>query len=172
VNTPYAQTFNFAPIAELVPISLDQANDLLVLWDHKMGMCNRGNGYARCYGLLHNGVPVACTITSTLIRETVAGLPMLDRSNAIELSRLCAIRPGLCRVMLRMWREFVSPTLGYPYAISYQDADAHTGNTYRFDGWKRAGYSHSGTDSRSGRKGRDKWIWVWPELPIIELVTQ
>lgn len=158
-------TTNFAPIAALVPITLDQANELLIAWEHKMGPLNRGNGYWRCYALLHNELPVAVATTSTLIRETVATLPMLNRNNAIELSRLCAIRPGLCRVMLRMWREFVFPTLKFPYAISYQDADAHTGNTYRFDGWKRAGYSHSGTDSRSGRKGRDKWVWVWPELP-------
>ena len=49
----------------------------------------------------------------------------------------------------------------YTHAISYQDADLHNGDTYRFDGWKREGYSSSGNDSRSGRKGRNKWIWVW-----------
>lgn len=157
---------NFAPIASLVPISLNQANELLIAWEHKMGPINRGNGYNRCYALLHNGAPVAVATTSTLIRENVAGMSMLTRANCVELSRLCAERPALCRVMLRMWREFVFPALGYRYAVSYQDADLHTGNTYRFDGWKRAGYSHSGTDHRSGRKGRDKWIWVWPELPV------
>jgi hypothetical protein len=24
------------------------------------------------------------------------------------------------------------------------------------------GYSHSGNDSRTGRRGRDEYIWVWP----------
>lgn len=161
----FAATATFAPIAELAPIDLDQANDLLVTWGHKMGPVIRGNGYARCHALYHNQYPVALATTSTLIRETVATLPDLNRTNTCELSRLCAIRPGLCRVMLRMWREFIFPTLGFQYAVSYQDADLHSGNTYRFDGWKRAGYSHSGTDQRSGRKGRDKWIWIWPELP-------
>lgn len=156
---------NFAPIAALVPLSLNQANELLIAWEHKMGALNRGNGYARCHALLHDGEPVALATTSTLIREAVAGVPGLDRSNAIELSRLCACRPNLNRVMLRLWREFVFPTLGFRYAVSYQDADLHTGNTYRFDGWKRAAYSHSGTDQRSGRVGRDKWVWIWPELP-------
>jgi len=55
----------------------------------------------------------------------------------------------------------VFPALGYPFAISYQDADLHNGNTYRFDGWKRIGRSKSGVDTRSGRKGRDKIIWLW-----------
>jgi hypothetical protein len=44
-----------------------------------------------------------------------------------------------------------------------QDAAQHRGNLYRFDGWRRAGYSRAGgTDRRSGRPGRHKWIWVWP----------
>lgn len=159
---------NFAPIASLVPISLNQANDLLIGWEHKMGQLRRGNGYSRCCALLHNGEPVALATASTLICEVVAGCPDLTRSNTVELSRLCAARPGLCRVMLRMWREFVFPALGFAYAVSYQDADLHTGNTYRFDGWKRVAYSHSGTDRRSGRMGRNKWIWVWPELPKVE----
>lgn len=89
------------------------------------------------------------------------GLHHLTRENTCELSRLCAERPHLCRVALRLWREFVFPQLGYRYVISYQDADMHSGNTYRFDGWKRAGFSSSGTDTRSGRRGRRKWIWVW-----------
>lgn len=111
---------------------------------------------------MHNGQIVAVATSSSLIRECVGGgLKHLTRQNTIELSRLCAARSGLCRVMIRLWREFVFPQLGYEYAISYQDADLHTGNTYRFDGWKREARSRSGTDSRSGRKGRDKWIWVW-----------
>ena len=120
-----------------------------------------GTQGARCHALYHEAVPVAVTMASNLIMPGVTGCPELTRKNTIELSRLCASRPGLCRVMLRLWREFVFPALGYDYALSYQDADLHTGNTYRFDGWRRVAYSHSGTDTRSGRPGRDKWIWVW-----------
>lgn len=62
-----------------------------------------------------------------------------SRHEAIELSRLCAARPDLSRVMLRMWRAFVFPTLcqefGFVWAVSYQDAAIHAGNVYRFDGW-------------------------------------
>lgn len=64
---------------------------------------------------------------------------------------------------LRLWREFVFPGLGVPIVISYQDADLHNGNTYRFDGWERIGYARAGgDDSRSGRKARNRWIWAWP----------
>ncbi|CAN7725860.1 hypothetical protein [Mesorhizobium sp. LjRoot246] len=64
---------------------------------------------------------------------------MCSRHEAIELSQLCAARPDLSRVMLRMWRAFVFPTLcqecGFVWAVSYQDAPIHAGNLYRFDGW-------------------------------------
>ncbi|RWP58322.1 hypothetical protein [Mesorhizobium sp.] len=64
---------------------------------------------------------------------------MCSRHEAIELSRLCAARPDLSRLMLRMWRAFVFPALcqecGFVWAVSYQDAAIHAGNLYRFDGW-------------------------------------
>lgn len=150
------------PAITFEEIKLDEANDYLIKWGHKMGPLLRGNSSGIHYALMHEGRPVAVAMTSTLIRERVGGgLVHLTRENTCELSRLCAIRPGLCRVALRLWREFVLPNLGYQYAISYQDADLHNGNTYRFDGWERQAFSSSGTDSRSGRKGRRKWIWVW-----------
>jgi hypothetical protein len=90
-----------------------------------------------------------------------AGCDYMTRANTIELARLCASRSGLCRVALRLWREGVFPLFGVQYAMSYQDADLHSGNTYRFDGWRRVAFSSSGTDQRSGRKGRRKWIWQW-----------
>ncbi|MBF0626247.1 MAG: hypothetical protein HQL82_15765 [Magnetococcales bacterium] len=147
------------------PISLESANACLIAWEHRMGPLLRGNQRGVHHGLLLDGEPMAVTMTSTLIRERVGGVDelSLDRSNTVELSRLCAARPGLCRVVLRLWREFVFPSLagGYRYAISYQDAAQHSGNIYRFDGWRRVGYSHSGRDTRSGRPGRNKYIWLW-----------
>lgn len=144
------------------PISLEEANASLSRWGHKMGPCMRGNARGWSHALFYEGRPVAVTITATLIRERVAGDANLTRENTIELARLCAERGGLCRVAIRLWREFVFPALRYQYAISYQDADLHNGNTYRFDGWRRLPtIAHSGIDSRSGRKGRNKWVWVW-----------
>ena len=150
------------PTVTFEEICLADANACLVAWNHKMGPLERGNKSGVHYALYHEGRPVAVAMTSTLIRERVGGgLTHLTRENCCELSRLCAERAGLCRVALRLWREFVFPTIKYDFAISYQDADIHNGNTYRFDGWKREAFSRSGTDSRSGRKGRSKWIWVW-----------
>jgi len=151
------------------PVSLGDANDMLAAWGHKMGPCNRGNQRGWSHALFHGGEPVAVTVTSNLIRERVGGAHHLTRENTIELSRLCAARPGLCRVALRLWREFVLPSLPYEWAMSYQDADLHNGNTYRFDGWKRIARAKSGPDTRSGRPGRDKWVWVYPNGPNREM---
>jgi hypothetical protein len=74
--------------------------------------------------------------------------------------------------MLRMWRELVFPALPQAFAISYQDADLHNGNTYRFDGWLRLRFSRAGgIDRRSGKKGRNKWIWGWPANQLRELAA-
>jgi antitoxin VapB len=153
------------PLIRFDSIPPDQANDALRRWGHRMGAVERPyDNTPWVHGLFHAEQLVALTYTSTLIREHVGGgLGHLDRSNCLELARLCADRPGLCRVALRLWREFVFPGLGVPVAISYQDADLHSGNTYRFDGWEKVGFSRSGSsDPRTGRQGRDRVIWAWP----------
>ncbi len=156
------------PIASLVDCAVEEANNYLGVWHHKMGGFDRGSGggysIPRCYLLLHENVPVAVAIQSSLIRDHAGGGlgDRLTRENTIELARLCAARPHLCRVMLRMWREFVFVPSSYRYALSYQDADIHTGYTYRFDGWTRSPKkSRSGTDRRSGKMGRNKWLWYY-----------
>jgi hypothetical protein len=144
------------------------ANELLARWNHKMGPITRPEEFGMwSHALVHDERPVAVTVTATLMRENVGGgLSQLTRANTVELARLCAERKHLCRVALRLWREFVFPQLGYPIAISYQDADLHSGDTYRFDGWKRVAFARGGSaDPRSGRMGRNKWVWVWPDLP-------
>ncbi len=154
------------PLVHFTDAPLGLCNEMLAAWGHKMGPIHRGNQNGWNHALYHNGRPVAVTTANTLIAPRVGGTEMdLTRDNCIELSRLCADRPGLCRVALRLWRTFVFPTLGHQYAISYQDADLHNGNTYRFDGWKRIGYSRSGVDTRSGRPGRKKYVWLWPPPP-------
>jgi len=154
------------PLARFDAVDLLQANELLSRWKHKMGPLNRGNQGAWCHALIHGDEPVAVTTASYLIAPVVGNAPWLTRDNTVELSRLCAARGGLCRVALRMWREFVFPALPFEFAVSYQDADLHNGDTYRFDGWKRVARSRSGPDTRSGRPGRDKWIWQWPAAPV------
>lgn len=158
-----------APIAHLAQIDRDTLNRALVDWGHRMGPWDRPNFRdAWFHGLHHNGQLVAVVACGDLIREhvtTTAG--PLDRSQAFELGRLCAVRPHLCRAMLRLWREFVFPAIcdrhGYSWVVSYQDAVMHRGDVYRFDGWVEIGRSSSGTDTRSGRKGRRKVIWGWAQ---------
>lgn len=161
-----------APIVAFDEISRADANRCLVAWGHKMGPLERGNVRGLHYALYEEGEPVGLAMAATTITPTVGGgLAHLNRDNTIELARLCAARPHLCRAVLRLWREFVFPRMGYPWAMSYQDADIHNGNTYRFDGWSRAGYSRAGgTDRRSGRVGRNKWIWTW-QLPGVTPVN-
>jgi len=149
------------PLISFDTCTLNQANECLVAWGHRMGPLSRGNQGAWCHTLMHDGNPVAVTTASYLIAPVVGGAAHLTRANTVELSRLCAARSGLCRVALRLWREFVFPSLGFENAISYQDADLHNGATYRFDGWTRIAQSRSGTDTRSGRPGRNKWVWHW-----------
>jgi hypothetical protein len=151
------------PIAHLAEIDLADANAALVRWGHRMGPCVRPYGQmTRAHGLYQHDRLVAVTITAPLVRETCGGL---TRAEAVELARLCAERTDLCRVMLRLWREMVFPALsqvhGWQWAVSYQDEAIHNGATYRFDGWVQIGRSRSGSDARSGRKGRSKAIWAW-----------
>jgi len=162
------------PFVTFDALPLDEANALLVEWGHRMGPCNRPDfGDVFAHALRHEGEPVAVTVTTGLVREHVGGgLTHLTRRNTVELARLCADRPGLCRVALRLWRMFVLPPLGKT-AVSYQDADLHNGATYRFDGWKRAAYSRGGSvDQRTGRRGRNRWIWVYPPEAALDTQTE
>ena len=147
-------------------ISREEANDALISWEHKIGTMRRVDyGQEACHGLIHDGKILAITCTSGLVRETVGGCPWATRATAIELSRLCASRKDLNRAALRLWRVFTFPQFDRQWAISYQDDDLHTGATYRNDGWHRVAFSASGVDQRTDRRGRNKWVWVWPEPP-------
>lgn len=153
----------FGPLVSFDVIDKAELNQCLIAWEHKMGPWQRPNfGSEAFHGLRHDGVLVAVTAAARMIPVATAGL---SRDDAFELGRLCAIRPGLNRVILRLWREFVFGSMcrahGWRWVISYQDALLHNGDTYRFDGWVPVDYSASGTDARSGRKGRRKVIWGW-----------
>lgn len=158
---------DFFPLVKFTTIDQVTANKLLVQFGHTIGPVWRGaHGNAiSCQALYELETPVGVVTAHHLVRETVGGgNTHLTRENTVELSRLACARPGLTRVVIRLWREFVFPTLGYRFAVSYSDNAQHTGNLYRFDGWKKSGQSKSGPDTRTGRPGRDKTIWTW-ELP-------
>lgn len=159
------------PMVNFDSIELADANACLRRWGHRMGELHRPAHYGKewCHGLFHEGSIVGICTTSTLIRTNVGGVRGRTRENTVELSRICASTPHVNRCLLRLWREFVFPSLGFPWAISYQDSVLHSGDLYRFDGWHRFPLkSRSGFDYRSGKKGRSKWIWGWPVDPTIE----
>jgi antitoxin VapB len=157
------------PLVAFDSIDKSDLNRCLISWGHKMGPWERPDfGSEAFHGLRHHGALVAVTASARLIPEATAGL---CRDQAFELGRVCAARPDLTRVILRLWREFVFPAMcrahGWTWAISYQDAVLHSGDMYRFDGWVKLGESRSGTDRRSGRVGRSKVIWGWCADPVV-----
>lgn len=157
------------PLVHFERVAEEIANERLAAWEHKMGRCDRPFS-TQCHALFNNGWICGIVMHGPLITPSVGGEEYRDRlkrDSCVEVCRLCAAGPNLNRVVLRLWREFVFPSLaqqGIKWAISYQDADLHTGNTYRFDGWERFHYSHSGTDTRTGKSGRRKYLWIWPPI--------
>jgi antitoxin VapB len=162
----------FAPIAALQECVREEANACLVAWGHQDGAILRPiYGVEHYHVLVHEGRPVAVAVTSPLIPPHVGPWTQMHRGNTCELSRLCAARRDLCRVMLRLWREFVFPALPYAHAVSAQNLARHTGDLYRFDGWTPMHRTSSGTDARSGRRGARKqhWGWALPADVVAEL---
>lgn len=155
------------PLISFDLIDEEALNRCLVDWGHKMGPLHRPPQYGfGAHGMRHNGELVAVTAWSSLIRENCAGMIFLPRETTTELSRVCAIRPNLCRAALRLWREFALPSIRnarkHEWAVSYQDAHLHSGDLYRNDGWVKLGkFRSGGFDPRTGRKGRDGFVWGW-----------
>lgn len=156
-----------APVAHIEAIDRTELNRLLVAWGHRMGPMTRPSYAIEAHhALFHNGAPVAVTAAGEPVREVV-GQTGIRRDQCVELTRLCAARPDLCRPMLRLWREMIFPAIAKVHrrevAVSYQDEALHTGDLYRFDGWLLLGKGGGGgRDSRTGRPGRKMKIWGWP----------
>lgn len=155
------------PLLTFDAISLDELNHCLVAWNHAIGPWERPTYRGWFHGLRLHGELIAVTAAGDLITAHCAG--GFTRAEAMELGRVCAARRYWCKAVLRLWRESVFPALsrehGYGWAISYQDTNLHQGDLYRGDGWIRVAGSRSGTDARSGRKGRDKVVWGWSVCP-------
>lgn len=155
------------PLIAFDAIDDNTLNRCLVAWQHKMGPLHRPRygTLGGSHGLIYQGQIVAVLATAPMIATSTCGL---SRNEAFELARVCAARPGLCRVAVRLSREFVFPAVAaasnMSWAISYQDAVQHTGDLYRNDGWARIGRTSSGTDQRGRegtRRGRRKVVWGW-----------
>lgn len=162
------------PMVGLMPIEVDEANQLLVAWQHKLGPCNRPFRQ-EAFALELDGRPISLAISASAVSATVGGYA---RTEVVELARLCAL-PGnrwANRVMLRLWREVCAPRWAcWPVraAISYSKNAEHRGDLYRCDGWERlqedCGSSGGGTWSRRREPGEPvdgtKTLWVWRYAP-------
>lgn len=156
------------PAAGLYPISVDDANALLVAWQHRLGSCVRPF-HSEAFALEVHGRPVAVAMSASIVNGPVGGY---RRDQVVELARQGACEHWANRVMLRLWREVCArawPCWPVKAAVSYSHNSMHSGDLYRFDGWRKvrddAGSSGGGTWST--KRGADdvkrgaKSLWLY-----------
>jgi hypothetical protein len=154
-------------MAGLYPVSMEEANDLLILWEHELGPVKRPF-HQEAFVYEVEGRPMAVATSGSIVNGPVAGY---ERQEVVELTRLAGANRWILRVMIRLYREVCAPRWSsWPVkaAVSYQ-LNSKTGNLYRFDGWERVrddcGSSGGGSWSRK-RYAIDaahgpKTLWVW-----------
>lgn len=172
-----AGTLACFPVAGLVPIDIDNANALVVAWNHDLGPCRRPFGQ-QAWALDIGGTYEAVAISASTVSATVRcdDGEVFARDEVVELARCCAPNPWANRVMLRLWREVAAHH--WPYwdlraAVSYSDRN-HSGDLYRFDGWtcraNNCGSGGGGTwttlrDENHAARGKRKKLWIWEYPP-------
>jgi hypothetical protein len=170
-----------APVAGLVPVHVDHANDLVERWGHNLGPCERPF-HQEAWVLDVDGRSVAAAVSASTVSASTVSAHVrnaktgetLERGEIVELARLCAdpAERWATRPMLRLWREVAAQRWsGWPVAaaVAYSQNRRHDGDMYRWDGWslwnEDSGSSGGGTwtkgrgadDEVSGRKR----LWVW-----------
>lgn len=127
------------PLLTVGEVELGDANRLLELWDHPLGACRRPFGSQSAI-LSIDGVPVAVTVSASIVSATVDGRA---RGTVVELARIARApsHPWVLRPMLRIWRAELAQRWPYwPVAAAASYALPGTpGGLYRFDGWRRVG---------------------------------
>jgi hypothetical protein len=165
------------PVAGLEPITLAEANLLMVRWGHNLGPCERPFG-SDCWALMVDGEPVSVVIGTSTVSDHVLsddGTIDLPRGVLVECARLCSdpANKWATRPMLRLWRECAARRWPYWTAkalVAYSLSARHDGDIYRWDGWKCIGQERGG--GRGGgtwTKVRDadapvvgtKRLWLW-----------
>lgn len=157
----------------LVPMGMDDANRLLMLWGHRLGPVNRPFRQ-QAFALELDGRPISVAVSASAVSSTVGGY---GRGEVVECARLCTA-PGQAwatRVMLRLWRQVCAPRWpdwAVRAAISYSQNAHHRGDIYRFDGWTKGaedcGSNGGGAWSRKRyatdavRGSKTLWIYRYP----------
>lgn len=164
------------PLVGLHPVTLEEANALLVRFGHRLGPVERPFR-SECFVLELDGEAVSVAVSASAVSDTIVGeidgQPIeYRRDEVVELARLASSEPWANRVMIRLWREACAPRWTcWPVraAVSYSKNAMHRGDLYRFDGWTRirtdAGSSGGGAWSRkryaSDAVHGSKSLWVW-----------
>lgn len=164
-----------APVAGLVPITVGEANVLLVRWGHNLGPCRRPFGQ-EAWVLDIEGRSVAVAISASTVSEHVrcADASQLRRDEIVELARLCAdpAERWATRPMLRLWREVAAPR--WPFwvvvaAVAYSQSRRSGGDLYRWDGWTCEGDGKGSLGGGAWTRKRyaadevagPKRLWTW-----------
>jgi len=143
------------------------ADQCLEQWGHWLGGCNRPFG-RQGFGLHLGDDPVAVAVSASTPNPRCAGY---DRQEVVELARLCAHpdHRDLTRVALRLWRVTAPGVWSARYwpvraLVAYADSTRHSGDIYRFDGWKRAATVRGGKAGGGWQRGKEynpKSVWVY-----------
>lgn len=150
--------------------------------DHWLGGCDRPFGRIS-YGLYVRGDLVAVAVSASTPNKTCGPY---SRYEVVELARISA-RDGWreqTRVALRCWRTLAAQDWATAYGehwpsivgyVSYANSRRHSGDMYRFDGWRKVADTKGSTGggstwSRPRKSGEPKTVWAF-ELAT-PLVTQ
>lgn len=153
-----------------------EADAALVAWGHYLGACDRPFAL-QSFALRLDGAIVAVAVSASIVSTTVEGL---SRFEVVELARLCAHpeHRDLTRVALRLWRKAAALEWVGEYRDSWPvvrayvsySGERHTGDIYRFDGWRRVGSRRRGskgggtwTAKRKDSEDKDLWIYSLAE---------
>lgn len=143
------------------------ADELLMRWGHWLGGCGRPFG-RQSFGLAIEGEILSVAVSASTVGATCGGIP---RKECVELARLCSHpdHRDLTRACLRLWRVIAPTTWERAYwkpraLVSYSNAIRHTGDIYRFDGWKKVGDvkgSVGGGNWTKKKAAEEKAVWVF-----------
>ena len=148
----------------------DYADELLARWGHYLGPCRRPFG-RQSFGLEVFGEVISVAVSASTPNGKCAGY---DRDEVVELARLCT-HPDhrwATRVCLRLWREIAPRYWSEKYwpvkaCVAYANSLRHSGDVYRFDGWKKAATVKGGVAGGGWQRKKrydPKTVWVW-EIP-------
>jgi hypothetical protein len=164
---PVTMSLPLLPLVAWNRIPDCEADAALEQWGHWLGASTRPFG-RQSFGLWLGTELVAVAVSASTVNRRCAGF---DRRECVELARLCAHpeHRNLTRVALRLWRITAPPAWSSVYwqvraCVSYANAIRHTGDIYRFDGWRKVADVPGGIAGGNWGRGKQydpKSVWVF-----------